>query len=381
MIDLSSKSETSRVLSFLRLPLAVLVVFIHTSFPSDKNDLAFYIGTFLSQELASIAVPAFFLISGYLFFAKSDRFGWREYSESMRKKSISLAVPYFLWIAIVFYGYGALTGFTNNPSPSDFYRIFWANGDGFMATSIFGYRFSILSSPGAMGVLWFIRDLMVVMLLTPVFWWIAKRLGIWAIVIYLIPYFLFIAVPLHGFGLTALCFFPIGATLSICGRNICKDLTNCRGGIYLIFAVILTIKFTMDIQSMTYHRIIGQLLILAGIPAFVMAAKDIMGAPRLTRITTLCVLLGETSFFIYVCHALPVFNPVNRYAEMLQSIPHVGFTVYYFGYWMLRIVIVMAIYHAMKRYCPRVLSVLVGGRLPTKVKSYSGIEEATPGVS
>lgn len=229
MIDLFHGSHTSKVLEIMRFPLAALIVFIHTSFSPDKTDLSFYLGNLITQSIATVAVPTFFFISGYLFFAKYTTFGWKEYSNAIRKKILTLAVPYFLWIAIVYYGMGVLTGFKNGPEPWDLYRIFWAESDGIVAKSLFGYSFSILSTPSALGVLWFVRDLMVAMLLTPIMWYIVKHLKMWSIIFFLIPYFLFLAVPVKGFGLVALCFFPIGATFSICGKDIVNVVTGWGG--------------------------------------------------------------------------------------------------------------------------------------------------------
>lgn len=165
-------------------------------------------------------------------FAKYEKFGLNEYKVAMRKKFVTLAIPYFIWIAFVYYGYGLYSGQTSqfSISPSDLYKVFWAESEGFVATLFFGYKFSILSSPSGLGVLWFVRDLMVTMLLSPIIWWIVCRCKMWAVILFLLPYLLFIAIPVKGFGLAALCFFPIGATFSICGKNISHYLENSANG-------------------------------------------------------------------------------------------------------------------------------------------------------
>lgn len=365
MINLTRNSQTSKVLEIMRFPLAALIVFIHTSYSSDKSDTSYYIGNFISNSVANIAVPTFFFISGYLFFAKYENFGWKEYSSAIRKKFFSLAVPYFLWIAIVYYGMGVLTGFRNGPAPWDLYHIFWAESDGFVAESIFGYTFSILSSPAALGVLWFVRDLMVAILLTPVFWFIVKRLRMWSILFFLIPYFTFIAIPIQGFGLVALCFFPIGATFSICGKDIVNIVTGWGGWILGAFASVLIIKFGLDVSRIHYHRIIGQILIIIGIVSTVVIANYLS---KYSRLANWICILGEASFFIYVGHALPVFIPLDKYVKILQSIPYFGYTFYYFTWWGFRIAIVVVLYFTLKRLCPKMLSVMVGGRIKSPSK-------------
>lgn len=368
MINLSRDSRTSRTLSFLRFPLAALIVFIHTGFSNDTADPSFWFGKLLSEGVANVAVPAFFFISGYLFFAKYDNFGCHEYLHAMKRKFLTLGVPYLLWIALVYYGMGAYTHFIGSPHPWEFYKIFWASSDGYVAKSIFGYEFSILSAPSGMGVLWFIRDLLVAMALSPLIWMIVRKFRMWSVILFLIPYFLYIAIPIQGFGLVALCFFPIGATFSICGKTLEVRRRGIQLVILTIFLVLLLTKFILDINSIHYHRIINQLMIISGVAASIVIGDIIMNCAKMDNISKWICFIGEASFFIYVGHALPIFNLLNKILTMLQDIPIVGYTLYYFLYWGLRLAIVTTTYFCMKRYCPRILSVLVGGRVNKPIK-------------
>lgn len=238
------------------------------------------------------------------------------------------------------------------------------------AKSIFGYEFSILSAPSGMGVLWFIRDLLVAMALSPLIWMIVRKFRMWSVILFLIPYFLYIAIPIQGFGLVALCFFPIGATFSICGKDLeWFDNKIITGGIVAIFIILLAIKFILDINSIHYHRIINQLMIISGVAASIVIGDIIMNCAKMDNISKWICFIGEASFFIYVGHALPIFNLLNKILTMLQDIPIVGYTLYYFLYWGLRLAIVTTTYFCMKRYCPRILSVLVGGRIAKPLKS------------
>lgn len=316
MIELKRDSVESRMLSWLRFPLATLIVFIHTDFPyDDPSHPAFYVGKLLSEGLAQIAVPTFFFISGYLFFARYERFGWKEYWSAMKKKFFSLAIPYMLWIALVYYAYGFYSGQVTyvDLRPSELYKIFWAAGDGYVATSVFGYKFSILSTPSGVGVLWFVRDLMVAMLLSPVIWWIVRRCRLWSIILFIIPYVFYIAIPIKGFGLAALCFFPLGATFSICGINISKVTVKWGKWTLIVFSVLLLGKYALDIQQIHYHRILSQAVILTGIGAAMYISCYSL---RYTRFSKWICLLGEASFFIYVGHAVPIFlllSPITQY--------------------------------------------------------------------
>lgn len=82
----------SKAISVLRFPMAVLVVAIHW-----MADLSEYIDKYMSYAeeglacfyfcyrwLVNIAVPTFFLFSGYLLFAKTKLYSWGEYKVKLK---------------------------------------------------------------------------------------------------------------------------------------------------------------------------------------------------------------------------------------------------------------------------------------------------------
>lgn len=173
--------ETSRRITSLRFLLIVLVVFIHNNFRAEElaksvaKDLSVplfnqsqagvWIQRFISQGIASCAVPVFFMISAYLFFKKSD-----SYKTVLRKKFRALVVPYFLWIILNIALYVAikLLAVKLNQSlvqnPDNIAVLKWRALDWIKA--FFGYGFDEYNHPFA-GQLWFVRDLFLMMILSP----------------------------------------------------------------------------------------------------------------------------------------------------------------------------------------------------------------------
>ena len=146
----------SQVISFLRFPLIVAVVFIHTQITAIggiKANLSApfqFAGQFpiyettvflVAQIFARLAVPLFFIFSGFLFFKKCDEFNTSTYFNKLKKRTHSLLIPYLFWnlLFIVLSSQFA-------DSIKDWLILFWR--------------------PASLQ-LWFIRDLMVVVLFSP----------------------------------------------------------------------------------------------------------------------------------------------------------------------------------------------------------------------
>lgn len=85
---------------------AILVVFIHIIHPVyEKFNPTWWVCTFLQGSISCIAVPFFFVASGYFFAGHLGEEGW--WRKGLRKRIGTLLVPYFLWNALFF---GSLWG-------------------------------------------------------------------------------------------------------------------------------------------------------------------------------------------------------------------------------------------------------------------------------
>lgn len=103
----------SATIDLLRFPLAIMVIFIHMN-PEVSNlfDVDFCLisghgiynvtGVLLSHVLTHIAVPTFYLISGFLFFINFQKWSWEGYKKKLSSRIKTLLVPYLLWNAIPF---------------------------------------------------------------------------------------------------------------------------------------------------------------------------------------------------------------------------------------------------------------------------------------
>lgn len=105
--------ETSLQLALLKICACVGVVYIHGymlhfnffTITPEKLPVVYYVQTILSQYIARVALPVFFSVSGYIYFAKQYQDSTRQF---MLRKAKGILWPYILWNSItLFYIFAA----------------------------------------------------------------------------------------------------------------------------------------------------------------------------------------------------------------------------------------------------------------------------------
>lgn len=155
------RSFSKKVTTVLFL-MSMLVVLIHndnTMVYGIKRDFTSFAGAFiklLSQDLGSLAVPMFFLLSGGLFYRFDLREGWSTLRGKLSRRIYSTLVPYLLW-NIIYTGIYLIL-----PQSIAWLRTGTSPGSNFLWKLLRGvflaeYCFSF----------WYLRNLMVLMLLSP----------------------------------------------------------------------------------------------------------------------------------------------------------------------------------------------------------------------
>ena len=104
-------SLLSRTISYLRFPLIVGVVLIHSNMlvvniqgnmvRYDQWPVTKFVMTLFSSVFADISVPLFFFISGFLFFYNTE-FSKETYINKIKKRIRTLLVPYLIWNFVAF---------------------------------------------------------------------------------------------------------------------------------------------------------------------------------------------------------------------------------------------------------------------------------------
>lgn len=113
-----ARRRVLRSVAALRLPLILGPILVHACLAPRSTPLQY----FLARIVGDVAVPALFFTSGLLFFI-----GWdgslREYAAKMRRRVISLGVPYVFWnlVCFIVFAYGITI-----VAKDDFAKAFWA---------------------------------------------------------------------------------------------------------------------------------------------------------------------------------------------------------------------------------------------------------------
>ncbi len=183
MIDIN----TSKRITSLRYLLAILVVFIHNNIvdmAENMPGLVYNAGVceFVQQNIyllfACSAVPLFFLFAAYLQAKKSD-----SYLVLVKKRVKTVLVPYILWIGLylLYLLAGKKLLLTVCPSliadpDSIISCAAWSVSD--WCKYIIGYSAETAGTPLAAPQLWFLRDLFVFVVLSPLFIFLIKKIPV-----------------------------------------------------------------------------------------------------------------------------------------------------------------------------------------------------------
>ena len=377
--------HTSLAFAWLQTILTLLVVTAHLYSSYDIQNGFRYVANFSGPCISIASIAGFFFMSGYLFFAKFEKFGKQEYLYALRSRIKTLLIPFLLW-SIIAYSINALfyhNGWVDFPFYQPPYRLdllLWSLFTGTEIITIGNFTLHGLSFPGAHFVLWYILDLMLIILFTPLIWWAVKRLKLYIIPLLLIILFYYGHGP-HRYYHVDWIFFPIGAAFAICRTDI-KKLFYRIGPISLIVSMIMLCIYTYMYTNFDAHHIehgpksfyficvLVVVLLIAQLYLAFRATQKIAdtpsGAPLRHSITEHIISIAPYTFFIYVTHDIHTPNVLILNTLLpLKSI--VGATIFkiieMILYIPVRFYLCYLIARLMQRYTPRLLALLTGSRI------------------
>lgn len=320
----------------------------------------------------------FFLFAGYLFFIRYDSFGMKEYITSIRHKSRTLFIPYILWCTIASVLSIIQSGSFDTIDTNLITDLYWCGHGARFTVTPFGNVIPLISSPSCNGVLWFIRDLIVMFLLSPLVWLIGKLSPRITIPLLLLCALLHVGIPYIGSD--APIWFTLGAIFAI--RHIDFVSFSHRHALQLIsiWGVLAVIYMVMHHYFDPHHLAYGAKSILEktltstiGVFAYIAIAYNCLYPKKIGNVTYFIgfckkpinrwlILLSPTSFFLYMVHFLPGLEENFHLTSTLISNQEWEKTLDYLSTSLIKITVIPLLFFAMRRYTPRLLSILTGGR-------------------
>ena len=141
---------------------AILVVTIHVGWPKDNICATWFINEVIANGIARIAVPFFFVVSGFFLSAHFEDERW--WQNETKKRIQSLVIPFFVWGLISFFALAPLSIIADIIA----HRPFGTNlqlSDGRWMHAI---GLDLNNTPG-LTPLWYVRCLFFFVLLSPLF--------------------------------------------------------------------------------------------------------------------------------------------------------------------------------------------------------------------
>jgi len=318
-LGMDSVKLQSATINLLRFPLALMVIFIHMS-PSVINliDADFSVlsghaiynvtGILLSHVLTHIAVPTFFFISGFLFFNNFQKWSWEGYKKKLNSRIKTLFIPYLLWntIPFILFALSMTAGVVIKGNPIEKVRTFITANNWRIIydchewnTNYINWLGENLRMTGPYDLpLWFLRDLIVVTILTPIIYYVIKKFGLFVISILFVAYISRIWTLLPGFSITAFFYFSTGAYFALNKMNIIQFVEKYKLLFVPICMILLVATTIYDGENTVIGQNIYPLFACTGVlTAFYTGSKCI----RKYNIKP-NKLLVSSCFFIYAIH-------------------------------------------------------------------------------
>ena len=166
-------SETSQKIKNMSLLCAFLVVSIHVIWPHEQPlSVGWFMYEALSEGIAKIGVPFFFIVSGFFLAQHFDEAGW--YQSEVRKRINSLLIPFVCWAIIACLASMPMSIIADMQANRPFgTSIYFLQGNNWQR--ILGFD---LTTYPLLGPLWYIRCLMLFVLTAFFFKSAIQKLGI-----------------------------------------------------------------------------------------------------------------------------------------------------------------------------------------------------------
>lgn len=362
-MDLSQSHTPSRMIwvDVMKLFLILEVVLIHSNISvllqesslESSGLFALDFVKYLSQGLSSVAVPLFFILSGFLFFKGVRTFTWQIYVTKMRRRVVTMLVPYLIWC--MFGGVLFLA------------KVFWLGYDGYdiivnghvnwlkWLAGFWSLLGASMPVPFAFAF-WFLRNLIAFVILSPLANFVGRN--IYAFVIFIVLYiFKSDIIYLETFGFE---WFVSGVALTMLNYDswISKRISyRVIVGTGIIWSICAYIPMLIS-----YEPLINIIEILKVLSAGIFIWQISLRFVNLARRSTWFRNLVKATFWIYAVHQFFCLLIGRFWIATIGPRAFMGVMMCYMMDFVTLLSISLLSWVVMRRFSPRLVDVLTGGR-------------------
>jgi len=349
-------NKDSQIIDLMRIFLVLIIIFIHIlpfnaskiEFPLKRNDIYTFVNELFSHNIGYVANAGFFFLSGYFFFLKMYRFDTSFYKKQLEKRQKSLLLPYILWnvvmlIITIIVEFLKSTILSQPFSFSSYLNI--------------PFLFETFKTP-LNYPLWFIRDLIFLSILSPLYFIVFNYFKKFGLVLLLGIYLWDVRCEfLNDFGVG---FFGFGAYLALKKKNIIHIFTEKN--IRIISYIVALIGFTIatSINQTKFYILLIKIITPFGIIALINIAHRIYNNKS---IRDYFLKLSKAAFFIIGLHMIYILPWMKGLLFKIQNLGNIPLSL--FWYFITPVVVLFICYYLFifaKKVFPKTVSLLNGGR-------------------
>lgn len=361
---MNSRPAKSKAIACLRAPLIIGVVMLHANLfslvtqwtgeaPHWPGWLIFYFRNIVNI-LFPQCVATFFLLSGYFFFTGEQAKNLSYFKEKWRSRVHTLLVPYILWNSIallLFYVKSSnLLGGISMQSGEEFSVVKYLTGY---------WAFYYSGDIPVNGPLWFVRDLMVVSLFTPLLYCLLRNRWVGAVTLLLLLACVScgVNIDIHGVDFYSILFFSVGAWMRLQRVNL--ENIGKKVGVTALVLYLPVSYFMFNLCDSPFYIAFSQIAVVIKFVALLYLLSMLYRSEVLKGIPK----LSTRSFFVYALHGL-IIGPVIKILYLLSGPTDNPLLLILISVSSVVIVLLLcsAAYSLMEKKSPSLLKLLSGGR-------------------
>ena len=334
------------VSSFL---LSILVIYIHANclkeygLQDNTMSTAYWTVNFIANGIGGIAVPMFFVLSGYLYF-RNINFSY-DIKGQIQKKQISriksIVIPYLLWntFGMIFYMSIPRIPFVAYMMNGSYAEISLKN----IIKGIFLHEYYF--------PLWYLKELIILISLTQIIGQILKNKKVSIIILSILAILGILNINLVILKLTSVYFFFLGSFL---GTYIQRDFEvkkNNKSIIYYLIAFIMIVS----VRTLSYDNILVRSLYLIS-PLFLWRMLDVF-----TEKFNIKPFMKQ-SFFVYCSHIIIITTVTKILGKIVKSNNEIGIIVNFLLSPIISLMVIYLIYKFLIKYLNKFYCIICGIR-------------------